>query len=334
MDNLGLLKRVCRAVSIEIPATLTALTLEQEQILREISAKHREICASRRWWFLQRVGDFNTLGYASGSSCTVTGTTTRTVTINGGATPFHATLSANGKMSIVSESGETGYNSDIVRVNYASTSTATVASTFARTNPSAKAWWYGQDEYAVASDCDEIAWMMLWRQGATGTAIVHRLLQGISYEEMESNRRNRTTFFYQGQPTDYCLVKHGTTVDHTRYVILDPFPEVAEHVCYGYYKQAAELFSTGSVPPDLPEKHQEVLVDAGILYYLSTYGMGAPAGSPAGQDVQARLVEVQKDYVEGMQALLQDQRIAQELPSFDPSSVGRIAFHDALGRSI
>jgi hypothetical protein len=336
-SNLTMLQRVCDQINIEIPSVLTSLTMEQQQILRLLDDQHKEICGKKDWWFLQRVGDLSLWPATTTGTATVAAST---VTISTGD-PFSATLTVNGKMQLGSV-GDT-YKNDRVRVDYATTTkTATIKSTWpADRVVSADTFFYGQDEYALASDCDRVSWVLIWRSAAT--TILHQVLEAISIDELENIRHKRSTYFTAGQPLYYCVLKHrkdadvaaGTdTTAPIRRIVFDPFPELVANVTYGYFLNPPTLYSTSTVYPALPPKYEQLLCDKAALQYYATGGMGSPVGSVAGQDVKARIEETLRDVQEAETQMMDDQKIAQEVASMDSSGATRMFYEQTFGRSI
>jgi hypothetical protein len=328
MTNKTLLQRLCEQVNVERPTNLASLTVEQQQMLRFLDEQQIEICGKKDWWFLQRTGDLSLWPYASGSSAAMTGTTTRTITITG-ATPFHATLTNNGRMTMVGSD----FVTDVMRVTYATTASVTLpAGATARTNPTGVAWVYGQSEYSLATDCDRVSWVIHWRSGTS--SVSHRVLTGISEDEMENIRCNRALYITAGQPINYCVLKTGLTSDHIRRIAFDPFPEFASNVTYGYFVKPTTLYNTSDVTPVLPPKYEQLLLDKAAIQYYSAPGMGAPAGSPAGSDLKGRIEETMRDVQEAEGQMMGDQKEAQELAHMDSSGMTRMFFSENFGRSI
>ena len=107
MTNLTLLQRVCEQVNIERPtANLSALTVEQQQLLRFLDEQHIELCGKKDWWFLQRTGDLSLWPYASGPTATlVVSSNPKVVTIAAAPFNFAQTLTTNGKLTLAGATG-------------------------------------------------------------------------------------------------------------------------------------------------------------------------------------------------------------------------------------
>mgnify|MGYP001275644896 CR=1 FL=1 len=168
--TLDILARVCDQVNIERPTNLNSLTIEQQQLLHFLDEQHIYICGKKDWWFLQRTGDLSLWAYITGTATVATGSPPILTAAAG--SPFHATLTTNGKLRF---GGSVTYTTDINRCTYStSVTTAKIISDWSRgTVTPAEAYTYGQDEYALASDCDRVSWVLHWRSGAA--TITHRV---------------------------------------------------------------------------------------------------------------------------------------------------------------
>jgi hypothetical protein len=325
--SLQLLQHLARSINVEVPTGLSALTQEQQQLLRFLDERHAQICGMKPWWFLRRIGFLNLLPGATGASgggYNVTGPT-----VTAGSSCFVSGTSTNGKFR-VGTAGEAS-SDDVYQVTYASGTTATVLGTVPyRATVTNKAWEYGQDEYVLPSDVKEVLWAVCNQN--TVSTLRHVVLRPVSMNELHDIRARRGTYITLDQPTVFCVPTHGAAATHLRYIVVDPFPVANNSLIYGYIKVPVTLYGTASVYPDLPPDFEKLLIDMAVYDYYNTLGMGAPAGSPAGPDLPNRIAEVQKDVVEATRRILNKPRAQDAVSSFDPASVTRTIYREEFGR--
>jgi hypothetical protein len=313
-----LLLQACRSANIGAPSSLASLKPNEELMLQFIDQAHREILSSRDWYFMQRTGAFTCLAYASSTATITSGV------ITAAGAPFTTALTVNGKITIDDSSG---YKNDVIRINATGTGTVTIVSNWPR-GDCAGTYYYGQDEYALASDCDKVSWMMTHNVGAATLGTV--ILQPKSVQEMEAIKTNRASYITPGQPFWYCIKRTGTTTDHIRTVVLDPFPVVKSTIYYGYYKKPTTLVTTTDCFPDLPDRWDDILLDLALEKYCASLGMG----SSNDQSAQMRLQLVAQDAAAGMAEVASVQpSIGQDRPTFDPASVSRTFYEGQYGGS-
>lgn len=326
--NLQILQDACLSANLKMPSALDSLSARSDQLLKMIDEAHQAVCGINDGYFLQRMTQFSTWGYASGSTAQVTGSGPYTVA-NLSASALHSTLTSNGKMTIEDFSSK-GKDRDVVRINYASGTSGTILSPWDRGAHAGTDldWVYGQDEYDLASDVEHVSWMLCHRNGTSERPI---FLEPVSLETIERIRSNRSTYISNAQPNFYCVFKHGAGPTYTRRVMFDPFPYRCT-ITYGYMKKPNTLYSSSAVYLDVPDKWVQGVLDCALEKYFSTYGMGAEGGN-AGQDNPQRLVEVRQSWAEIQQEIQNEARVAAEQFRVDPETSTRIFYREGLGRN-
>jgi len=333
--NLTLLQLLCNKLRVGKPDALDGMTPEQEEVLRLLDESHRWFCGLADWWFLERT---SYVRLVAGSVGVTTATVTSSV-ITAGASIFETAitghdslaLSRNGKVVL---SGSSPYGSDLLRVNATNATHATIITGYDRGNVSpAVNISYGQDEYALPADVDDVRQVRVF--DLTGHESRHNKVWPASLEEIRSIRANRPDRIKLSQPTRYCVrAQDQDSTQHQR-IVFDPFPDTDAAAWIMYKKKPNSLLDeTGEVLVDVPVGYLASVVERAAASYYATIGMGAPAGSPAGQDYAERAST--KTQVATMLAQ-RKQRATQryrQLPSIEPSSTDRLFWSSQFGRNI
>jgi len=338
MISLELLKHTCEMCAVAQPAALSLLTGPQQVILEAIDDANRLLSSEKDRWFMQEQSSFICHPYASGSEAKTTGAGPYLLDLLDEGppllAPFDATLTDNGKATFATGGDDAD---DVFRIDYASADTATILSDWRAGaidgDPGDAAWAYGQDEYILPAAVDRVSWMKTAKYSATAMREV--FLRPVSLEEMQATRVTRTTYLDKGEPAIYTVVRWDASgSNQLRKVIVDPFPEFASVVHYGYYRVPVNLNTITSTEPDLPTQWHQLLIWAGMEAYFASYGTGAPADSRAGRDVPQILEVLDREFKTLKAEFDNEQRIAGERTALDGSSMERIFYNDALGRNI
>lgn len=328
--SLGLLKYICYRLNLPIPTDISSLTPEQAMVRRYMSEANEDIVGLHQWYWRQREATLRTVPYASGSSVTTSG---------GGATlavatdnPFVAALTKNGKMTI--DTGDLGFEYDVIRINATTEDDATILSEWNRAaDASADPWTYGQDEYELAADCDEVAFMIRFRGS---DAHDYRFMIPQDIQEIQQTRANRSAHILSGDPVHYCVLKHERSgSDMVRKVVIDPFPSDQMVLLYGYYAEATDLDVDSDVSLDIPSQWTGSLIAKTMSSWLKVYGIGSVANTTAGKDVPARIETYEQDFDRILRDMESDHaRVAGEIPRMQPDTMMRTANQNLLGRTL